>query len=283
MTPSNVVAERVRAAAARGVAHRRPARRGCRAGGSRAAWSASSRDRDVGAEAVVLGHRVQRLREPAVAGRHAPPRRMAPSSSDRSRFGQHQVGVDLEPRAEAGAVRAGAVRRVEAEVARRQLLEAAAVIGAGVALAVEAVLLLRPSSGRLTQERRPKAQRGLDRVAPSARVGACVPSASVRRTTSRSTTTSMLCLYFLSSAISSSRSRSSPSTRTRTKPPCFAPVEELLVLALAVADEGRQEHEPRPVRQVVQLVDDLLHRLAADLAAADGQCVRPMRANRRRR
>ena len=38
------------------------------------------------------------------------------------------------------------------------------------------------------------------------------------RITSRSTTTAMSCLYFLSSTISSSRRRSSPSTLTRVKP-----------------------------------------------------------------
>ena len=46
--------------------------------------------------------------------------------------------------------------------------------------------------------------------------------------------------------------------------------QELLVLALAVLDERRHEHHPRPLRQPVDLVDHLLDRLALDLAAADG-------------
>ncbi len=41
---------------------------------------------------------------------------------------------------------------------------------------------------------------------------------SVSETTSRSTTTSMVCFLFLSSSIVSSSSRSLPFTRTRTKP-----------------------------------------------------------------
>ena len=49
--------------------------------------------------------------------------------------GDDQLGVDLERRAEAVARRAGAVRRVEREVARRRLLEAAPVDGAHEVLA----------------------------------------------------------------------------------------------------------------------------------------------------
>ena len=45
--------------------------------------------------------------------------------------------------------------------------------------------------------------------------------------------------------------------------------QQLLVLALAIANQGRQQHQARPLRQVVELVDDLLHRLPRDLATAD--------------
>ena len=41
------------------------------------------------------------------------------------------------------------------------------------------------------------------------------------------------------------------------------------MLALAVADERRHEHDPRPLGQLVDLVDHLLDRLALDLASAD--------------
>ena len=45
--------------------------------------------------------------------------------------------------------------------------------------------------------------------------------------------------------------------------------QELLVLALAVADERRHEHDPGPLGQLVDLVDHLLDGLALDLAPAD--------------
>ena len=46
-------------------------------------------------------------------------------------------------------------------------------------------------------------------------------------------------------------------------------LELLAVLALAAAHDRRQHHEPRALRQLHHLVDDLLGRLAADRAAAD--------------
>src|SRR5204863_48161 len=46
-------------------------------------------------------------------------------------------------------------------------------------------------------------------------------------------------------------------------------LELLAVLALAAADERRQDHEARSVPELQHLVDDLLGRLAADRAAAD--------------
>ena len=46
-------------------------------------------------------------------------------------------------------------------------------------------------------------------------------------------------------------------------------LELLAVLALAAADDRRQHHEPRALRQLHDLVDDLLGRLAADRPAAD--------------
>ena len=45
-------------------------------------------------------------------------------------------------------------------------------------------------------------------------------------------------------------------------------LEQVLVLALAPAHDGRLDHEPGPVRQLQDLVDDLLGRLAGDRAAA---------------
>src|SRR5438132_11167338 len=46
--------------------------------------------------------------------------------------------------------------------------------------------------------------------------------------------------------------------------------QHLLVLALPIPDERRHDHEAGPLRQVVELVDHLLDRLAPDLPPADG-------------
>ena len=60
--------------------------------------------------------------------------------------------------------------------------------------------------------------------------------------TSRSTTTSIVWFFRLSSAISSSSDRSSPSMRARTNP-CRAELLQLfLVFALAAAHDRRQDH-----------------------------------------
>ena len=92
--------------------------------------------------------------------------------------------------------------------------------------------------------------------------------------TSRSTTTSIVCLNFLSSAISSSSSRCSPSTLTRVKP--FAPqlLEDVLVLALAVAHDRCVDGEPRSLgeRRIWSTIASMA--LARDRPAADG-AVRP--------
>ncbi len=50
----------------------------------------------------------------------------------------------------------------------------------------------------------------------------------------------------------------------------LGPCQHLLVLALPVSDERRHDHQARSLREVVELVDHLLHRLARDLPAADG-------------
>ena len=67
--------------------------------------------------------------------------------------------------------------------------------------------------------------------------------------TSRSTTTSIVCLNFLSRTISSSSRRCSPSTLTRVKPSRAELLEHVLELALAVAHDGRVDREPRPLGQ----------------------------------
>ena len=125
-------------------------------------------------------------------------------------------------------------------------------------------------------------------VSPSTTSTATSPSASAaavstdcvsrwRRSglsTSRSTTTSIVCLNFLSSTISSSSRRCSPSTLTRVKPSRAELLEHVAELALAVAHDRRVDREARPLGQRQDLLDDLVEALAGDRAAADG-AVRP--------
>ena len=77
------------------------------------------------------------------AGRSAErPRNERPFADRERRVGDEQVGVDLLLRAEAGAARAGAVRRVEGEDPRLQLGQRDAVLGAREVLAEQAEHLM---------------------------------------------------------------------------------------------------------------------------------------------
>ena len=64
-----------------------------------------------------------------------------------------EVRVDLEPRPEAGAGRAGAVRRVEREAARLELVDREAVVRAAVLLAVAPLLERRAARRRAARAR----------------------------------------------------------------------------------------------------------------------------------
>ena len=85
---------------------------------------------DVGAE--LLGHRLDHPLEVLAAG--ARPGREGALGEREVLVRDDELGVDLEAGAEAVAGLAGAVGRVEREVARRQLLEGAVPVGAGEVL-----------------------------------------------------------------------------------------------------------------------------------------------------
>ena len=93
----------------------------------------SVRPRGVQVDPGVVGDRVEHPREVLRVG--AAPRGDGAVVQRQVAVGDDELGVDLERRAEAVARRAGAVRRVEGEVARRRLLERAAVDGAHEVLA----------------------------------------------------------------------------------------------------------------------------------------------------
>ena len=79
----------------------------------------------------------------------------------------------------------------------------------------------------------------------------------------------MSCLYFLSSTISSSSVRISPSTRTRMKPSRFRSSNSLPYSPLRPLHDRREHAELGALGQLEDAVDDLVGRLALDLAAAD--------------
>ena len=162
----------------------------------------------------------------------------APSASDLRLVGHDQLGIEVVRRAEAAAGRAGAVRAVEREQARRQLRQRDAAGAAGEALAVERLAApasspLSPSTATLTRRRR----RSLKATPSESASRASMPGRMIRR----STTTSMVCFWVLARAMSSARSRSSPSMRARTKPG-LAQLDQLLAeLALPAAHDRRQD------------------------------------------
>ena len=176
-----------------------------------------------------------------------------------ARVGDEQVGVDLLLRAEAGAARAGAVRRVEGEDARLQLRQADAVLGAGEALgerhrlAVDHVDRDEPVGElerRLDRVRQPVAQvvlhhepvdDDLDRV--------------------------LELLVELDLLVEVARLAVHLHAREALAAQLL---EEVLVLALAVADDRRVDRELRLLGQAQHLVDDRLDRLPGDRPPADG-------------
>ena len=202
-----------------------------------------------------------RLVEARAAGRPGDERALA----DRERrVGDEQVGVDLLLRAEAVAARARAVRRVEREDPRLELRQPDAVLRAGEALA-------RTSAPR---RRARRSRRGRPRARSPSRSTA---QSRVRRSgfiTSRSTTTSIVCLNFLSSTISSSSSRISPSTFTRVKPSARSSSKTSLYSPLRSRTTGALTVNFVPSGKPQDLVDDRLDRLARDRPAAD-RAVRP--------
>ena len=174
-----------------------------------------------------------------------------------------EVRVHLRLRAQAVAVRAHAQRVVEARSApgvSSPKREPAVV--AGVQLAHHAVGRLGAGLVGDDEDALALAQRRLHRVGE--------PRPACRGlSTSRSTTSSMSCLDFLSSVdallepADLAVDARAGEARASARPPA------LLVLALAVLDQRREQHAACvPAGSLQDLVDDLLGALLADLAAA---------------
>src|SRR5262249_33789147 len=100
-------------------------------------------ERRVRVPAMGVEDRLGDLLAPARVRRHARPGHRRTGHPALALVGQHELRVDLQARAEAGARRAGAMRRVEREAARLELVDGRAVIWARVALRETALLELR--------------------------------------------------------------------------------------------------------------------------------------------
>ena len=168
------------------------------------------------------------------------------------------VGIDLELRPEARAARACAVRRVEAEDARRHLGQRHAMLGARELLGVEPALAV---DHRDLDEPVRELDRGLDRVGePLAQV--VLHDEAVDH--DRDVVLELLV----------ERRRVLDQVRLAVdadaREPLAAQVlEHVLELALAPAHDGGVDREARAGGQREHLVDDLLGGLARDRPAAD--------------
>ena len=208
-----------------------------------------------------IGDRLEHLLEEARA-RHVPGRERA--LADRQhRIGHDQLGIDLERRAEAGAGRAGAVRRVERERARRELGQRDAVLGARELLGVG---VHGPVDLAHLDEAVADAQRRLDRVVqPLAQVVLDDEAVDDRRDVVLELLVERRHLVEQVGLAVDAHAREALAAQA---------LEHVAVLALAAAHERRVDREARALGQRQHLVDDLLRRLAGDRPAAD-RAVRP--------
>jgi hypothetical protein len=144
------------------------------------------------------------------------------------------------------------------------------VLGAGVLLAEDAVLLLLRRIRQVDEEEAVRqAQRGLDRIGHAAGVRARVAVViGVADDQAVDHDLDAVLVLLVEADLLVEITELAVDTDSH-EPGLLGAGEELLVLALAVAHQRGHEHDPRPLGQRVDLVDHLLHRLPLDLAAAD--------------
>ena len=179
------------------------------------------------------------------------------------RIGHEQIRVDLLLRAEPGAPRARAVRRVEREDPRLELGERDAVLGAGEPLGERQLLAVDDVDD---DEPLGERDRGLDRLPePRAQIG--LHHQPVDDHLDR----------VLELLVERDLVLEEPllAVDLDAREPLGAQVlEQVPVLALPVADDRGVDREPRPFGEPQHLVDDRLDRLSRDRPAAD-RAVRP--------
>ncbi len=143
----------------------------------------------------------------------------------------------------------------------------------GVALAVDPVRAARALVGEVDEhETIRQAQRRLDRVGHAARIGSWAALVLLRSVAHDETVDDdvdavLVLLVEADLLVQLAQVAVNPHAHEAR---LLRAGQHLLVLALPVAHEWRHDHEPGPVRQVVEPIDDLLHRLPLDLATADG-------------
>ena len=248
--------------------------------------------RGVEVPSVPLAQRLEDAEVPAV--RHGHPR-PGDERAVRDRavpVGDESLRVDLEPGADPRAVRACAVRRVEREAPRLELVDRRAVIRAAVPLAVPALLevglLALPGRRRDEHHALPEPERRLDRIREPGRVGRG-EGLSGRRVQGPALGVTRR----IRGCLGAADDEAVDDDLDRVPPvlvqggrlgevvhlPVHADpheallacgVEDPIALGLAVLDERAQDHEPRPLGQAVDLVHHLLDALALDLPAARG-------------
>ena len=221
--------------------------------------------RGVQVEAQLLPQRVHQLQE-VVRDVGTAPRLDRALAQGGGRVGHHQVGVHLHPGAQPVAVRAGAERRVEGERAGLELVGVDHVlVGAGHPLGEPhlAVRVVVRGVDEVDQHQPGgQPQRGLHRVGqPSLR------GRLDRQPVDDDLDRVLLLLVQGRRCVQRVRVAVDPDPR---EPLGLELPEQLDVLALAAADDGRQHLEPASVLQRQDAVDDLLRCLPLDRGAAGG-------------
>jgi len=175
-------------------------------------------------------------------------------------IGHHELGVDLEPRPEPVAGRARAVRGVEREVPRSELLEGEAAVRAGQVLREGLQLLVA-----LVRGDRDRGDPGCELEGGLDRVGHATADPRLRDEAVHDDLDRVLVglrePYRL-------RELAHLAVDPRPREPLASEIlEQLAVLPLPAPDDGREHLELRPLGELEDLVDDLVGRLAPDRTA----------------
>ena len=215
----------------------------------------------------------QRLDQPVEVVAHVPagPRGDRALVQRLGRVGDDEVGVDLHPGAEPGAVRAGAPRGVEAERPRLELVERQVVVQAGQVLGVHPLpvrVVVRQVDEVQDDHAARQAERGLHRVGEP-------PPRGVLHREPVDDDLDVVLLVLLQRGQDGRvvRDLVQADDRAVDAGPGVALglqfLEQLGVLALAAAHHRREHLEPGALVELEHPVDDLLRCLPRDRAAAE--------------